>query len=431
MAYKITEECISCGACEVDCKNEAIKAGDPIYVIDPVKCTECVGWYASQKCVEMCPVDCCVPDPAHKETREQLLERWKRQNPGKTPPDLLQQPTAQEKTSMTGRIEISMSQPESAKLEQLRQKLFAELRSLSVPHALNSASIMSNSSPGDSSCTFLEGALAYAMRSDELALERFRACMKLKPLCAEVPYYVGQILTESAIDAYEEAFPGPLTADKALRWAETYDETVTAFACAERVSSTLGLKSIPQHLRQYSILIGVSRFSSVAQTQSEMPPVDDRYTTPDKWLSLIGFQYNEQKVERREALADLVSSLAAEPSVVLVMGSDDILSPLKMILARRGRTRIFEVGPTMTDEMLKVHLSSIKAGSVVLTDSRRIGFGGYFSWAPLGAEALDIVLVNPQQFLSVELLGLLARVGLYARKAPTVRYTLASFVSPA
>jgi len=30
MAYKITEECISCGACEVDCKNGAIKAGDTI-----------------------------------------------------------------------------------------------------------------------------------------------------------------------------------------------------------------------------------------------------------------------------------------------------------------------------------------------------------------------------------------------------------------
>jgi ferredoxin len=85
MAYKITEECISCGACEVDCKNGAIKAGDTIYVIDPVKCTECVGWYAAPRCVEQCPVDCCIPDPANKETREQLLEKWKQQNPGKTP----------------------------------------------------------------------------------------------------------------------------------------------------------------------------------------------------------------------------------------------------------------------------------------------------------------------------------------------------------
>ena len=45
MAYKITDECISCGACEADCKNEAISEGETIYVIDPDKCTECVGWF--------------------------------------------------------------------------------------------------------------------------------------------------------------------------------------------------------------------------------------------------------------------------------------------------------------------------------------------------------------------------------------------------
>jgi ferredoxin len=59
MAYKITEECINCGACEPECKNQAIKEGDTIYVIDP--------------------------DPKHKETREQLLQKWQKQNPGKTP----------------------------------------------------------------------------------------------------------------------------------------------------------------------------------------------------------------------------------------------------------------------------------------------------------------------------------------------------------
>jgi len=85
MAYKITDECISCGACEPECKNLAIKEGDTIYVIDPDKCTECVGWYEAPKCVELCPVDCCVPDPKHKDTREQLLQKWQKQNPGKTP----------------------------------------------------------------------------------------------------------------------------------------------------------------------------------------------------------------------------------------------------------------------------------------------------------------------------------------------------------
>ncbi len=85
MAYKITEDCISCGACEPECKNEAIREGEDIYVIDPEKCTECVGWFDKQKCVEVCPVDACVPDPKHKETREQLLNKWRKIYPGKTP----------------------------------------------------------------------------------------------------------------------------------------------------------------------------------------------------------------------------------------------------------------------------------------------------------------------------------------------------------
>jgi ferredoxin len=65
MAYKITDECISCGACEPECPNNAISEGETIYVIDPEKCTECVGFYDSSKCAEICPVDCCVPDPDH------------------------------------------------------------------------------------------------------------------------------------------------------------------------------------------------------------------------------------------------------------------------------------------------------------------------------------------------------------------------------
>jgi len=85
MAYKITEECISCGACEPECKNEAISEGETIYAIDPDKCTECVGNFESPKCVEVCPVDSCVVDPAHKESREQLLKKWKGLHPGETP----------------------------------------------------------------------------------------------------------------------------------------------------------------------------------------------------------------------------------------------------------------------------------------------------------------------------------------------------------
>jgi ferredoxin len=76
MAYKITDECINCGACEPECPNQAISAGDDIYVIDPEKCTECVGHHDSSQCAAVCPVDCCVPDPDHKETREELMAKF-------------------------------------------------------------------------------------------------------------------------------------------------------------------------------------------------------------------------------------------------------------------------------------------------------------------------------------------------------------------
>lgn len=85
MAYKIIEDCISCGACESECPNAAISEGSTIYVIDPNKCTECVGSYSSSRCAEVCPVDACKPDPSRKETREQLLAKWKKLHPGETP----------------------------------------------------------------------------------------------------------------------------------------------------------------------------------------------------------------------------------------------------------------------------------------------------------------------------------------------------------
>ena len=85
MAYKITEECISCGACEPECPNVAITEGETIYVIDPDKCTECVGSFESSRCAEVCPIDACLPDPDCEESREQLLEKWHKLHPGETP----------------------------------------------------------------------------------------------------------------------------------------------------------------------------------------------------------------------------------------------------------------------------------------------------------------------------------------------------------
>lgn len=108
MAIIITEECINCGACEPECPNNAIyesgakwtfadgtnlngiidnngnsidasaknqPVSDSVYFIVPNKCTECMGFHEDPQCAAVCPVDCCVPDPEHVETPEQLLAK--------------------------------------------------------------------------------------------------------------------------------------------------------------------------------------------------------------------------------------------------------------------------------------------------------------------------------------------------------------------
>jgi len=56
MAHKITDACVSCGACEAECPVQAISQGEARYVIDPEKCTDCGA------CVEVCPVEAIVKD---------------------------------------------------------------------------------------------------------------------------------------------------------------------------------------------------------------------------------------------------------------------------------------------------------------------------------------------------------------------------------
>ena len=50
MAYKISDECISCGACESECPVGAISQGDDIYVINADLCIDCGA------CEGVCPV---------------------------------------------------------------------------------------------------------------------------------------------------------------------------------------------------------------------------------------------------------------------------------------------------------------------------------------------------------------------------------------
>lgn len=78
MALRITEECTSCAACEPVCPNKAISEGDLIYVIDPDRCTECVGWYDEPQCLSACPVKSIIPDPDHRESREALQAKHDR-----------------------------------------------------------------------------------------------------------------------------------------------------------------------------------------------------------------------------------------------------------------------------------------------------------------------------------------------------------------
>ena len=106
MAIMITDDCINCTACEPECPNTAIydagvswtwangtklttvnlpdgtiidakmtqkPVSEDFYYIVSDKCTECTGFHEEPQCVAVCPVDACVEDPDHRETKEVLL----------------------------------------------------------------------------------------------------------------------------------------------------------------------------------------------------------------------------------------------------------------------------------------------------------------------------------------------------------------------
>lgn len=76
MSLLINDLCVNCDVCAPACPNEAIAQGETIYEIAPSRCTECVGHFDTPQCVEVCPVECILIDPAHPESREALLLKY-------------------------------------------------------------------------------------------------------------------------------------------------------------------------------------------------------------------------------------------------------------------------------------------------------------------------------------------------------------------
>ena len=87
MALTITDECINCDVCEPECPNDAISPGEEIYVIDPHKCTECVGHFSEPQCRKVCPVDCIPLNPDFVETKEQLYAKYRKLTASKSVTD--------------------------------------------------------------------------------------------------------------------------------------------------------------------------------------------------------------------------------------------------------------------------------------------------------------------------------------------------------
>jgi len=75
MALMINDDCTLCDACVPVCPNEAIKAGQP-YVIDALRCTECVGAEDEPQCKLVCPSNCIFENPDFRESRDELMAKY-------------------------------------------------------------------------------------------------------------------------------------------------------------------------------------------------------------------------------------------------------------------------------------------------------------------------------------------------------------------
>lgn len=76
MALKILAACTNCDMCLPECPNKAIRYTGKTYVINPDLCTECVGFYDTQTCKTVCPIDCIITDPEHQEDADTLMAKF-------------------------------------------------------------------------------------------------------------------------------------------------------------------------------------------------------------------------------------------------------------------------------------------------------------------------------------------------------------------
>jgi len=57
VAYAITDHCTNCWACQEVCPTQAVAHIEGLFVIDPMRCTECAGDYPVAQCASICPVE--------------------------------------------------------------------------------------------------------------------------------------------------------------------------------------------------------------------------------------------------------------------------------------------------------------------------------------------------------------------------------------
>ena len=56
MAYKVTDACVNCGACDSECPVDAISEKDNKRFIDPEKCQDCGA------CAAVCAVEAIIQE---------------------------------------------------------------------------------------------------------------------------------------------------------------------------------------------------------------------------------------------------------------------------------------------------------------------------------------------------------------------------------